>query len=93
MSAMPRDDAMLQIEAPSREAADALAGRLERCHCVVVQRGVDDWLVRAQPMSQDRRSLEETLSTIEAWTVGRGKSTTRVVLGDHPFTLAADASL
>jgi hypothetical protein len=93
MSAMPGDDGTLQIEAPSREAADALAGRLERCHCVVVQRGADAWLVRAQPWSRDGRALQETLSTIEAWTVGRGESTTRVVLGDHPFTLAADSSL
>jgi hypothetical protein len=85
-------DGVLEIDAPSHEAAEALASRLERCHCLVVQRATDEWCVRAQPWGRDRRSLQETLSAVEAWIVELGARRTRVALGERTFTLAADGA-
>jgi hypothetical protein len=88
----PAANGILKIEAPSREAADALVRQLEHCDCLVIQRAPEEWIVRAQPWRQDARSLRDALSAIEAWIVASGSRTTTVALGERTFTLAADGN-
>jgi hypothetical protein len=80
---------LLEVAAPSRSAAETLAGRLERCHCLVVQRGRQEWVVKATPWRDDGRSLTTALSAVEAWLVDTGTPVTTVAVGDRTFTLSA----
>jgi hypothetical protein len=80
---------LLEVTAPTHEAALSLVSRLERCRCRVVEQGREGWTVQATPWRDGARDVSDALTVVESWLAAEGLGSTMVRLDGADYTVGA----